>query len=149
LAITPPARPSISILPQTTADPRHGRPAVLDSSALQQWDRSVPLEQWLANEQIQFVFFDPAILRQLRQTPSAMALLNDPGSKGWKSIAYENQSDNAWIFLAKAEPEWTEGAYSSELFRRERFQWLRRSAHLEIPTRDGVRRIPHLRYRSS
>jgi hypothetical protein len=75
----------------------------------------------------------PAILSQLRQTPSAMALLNDPASKGWKSIAYENQSDKAWIFLAKAEPEWTDGAYSSELFRRERFRWLRRSANLEIP----------------
>ena len=85
----------------TTRDPRVSRAAVLDNNVLQQWDRSVPLEQWLANEQIQFVYFDPHVLPQLSKTPSAMPLLKDPASRGWRLLAYENQGDNSWIFLSK------------------------------------------------
>ncbi len=85
----------------TTRDPIVSRPAALDNSVLQQWDRSVPLEQWLANQQIQFAYFDPQTLRQLRNTPSAMPLLKDPASRGWKLLACENQGDNSWIFLSK------------------------------------------------
>ena len=125
-------------IPKTAADPRYDRPGVVES--LQGWDRSIPLARWLADEQFQFVFFDPEIVQELRKTPSAAPLLNDPASVGWTTLAYEGIGGESWIFLSTtdaalsiAQPFWTDGAYPVEVFHGERFRWLRRSAKLALP----------------
>jgi hypothetical protein len=125
-------------LPQTAPDPRYNRPGVLDNAALQQWDRSIALENWLSNEQIQFAYFDPVVLNELRKSPAANSLLSDPTSIGWKLLAYSNQGDNSWIFLTQVEAQsleegkWVTGAYPIEVFRGQSFQWLKKSANLEL-----------------
>jgi hypothetical protein len=50
-----------------------------------------------------------------------------------KTIIPPGQPGEVQIYRGRPGPEWTGGAYPSEIFRGERFRWLRRSAHIEIP----------------
>ena len=50
-----------------------------------------------------------------------------------KTIIPPGQPGEVQIYKHRPELEWTGGAYPIEIFHGERFRWLRRSAHIEIP----------------
>jgi hypothetical protein len=72
--------------------------AGFDYSLLSSWDREHSLAQFLDEKGINLFFVQPRIVTELRNTPQARQLLDQPETVGWRRLAPEG-SDPQWFLL--------------------------------------------------
>jgi hypothetical protein len=81
--------------------PLDGPRVVFDNALLRSWDKTTPLEAFLAEQQVTVLYLDPNELAWLRAQPHARNLLEHPHRAGWRDIAHEERGERSWLLLAK------------------------------------------------
>ena len=83
--------------PDYLIDPR----SFFDNKLLRQWERTVPIEQFLAARSVDVLYLDASEFAWLRTEPQASNMLDDPRAVGWLDLAHEERGDESWALLKK------------------------------------------------
>ncbi len=82
-------------------NPFEGPQVVFGNDLLRRWEGTAPLEQFLAEQQIEVLYLDPSELAWLRTQPQAKNMLDNPRAAGWLDLAREERGDGSWALLTK------------------------------------------------
>jgi hypothetical protein len=74
---------------------------VFGNDLLRNWEGTIPLEQFLAEQRVHVLYLDPSELAWLRAQPQAKNVLDNPRAAGWLVVAHEERGDRSWALLAK------------------------------------------------
>jgi hypothetical protein len=74
---------------------------VFGNDLLRNWEGTIPLEQFLAEQRVHVLYLDPSELAWLRAQPQAKNVLDNPRGAGWLDVAHEERGDRSWALLAK------------------------------------------------
>ena len=74
---------------------------VFGNDLLRNWEGTIPLEQFLAEQRVHVLYLDPSELAWLRAQPQAKNVLDNPRAAGWLDVAHEERGDRSWALLAK------------------------------------------------
>lgn len=84
-----------------SAIPPEEPPAVFGNDLLRRWEGTIPLEEFLAEQQVNVLYLDPSELAWLRAQPQAKNVLDNPRAAGWVDVAHEEKGDGSWALLVK------------------------------------------------
>jgi hypothetical protein len=88
-------------LKRPSAVPFEGPQAVFGNELLRRWEGTCPLEQFLAEQQIDVLYLDASELAWLRTQPQAKNMLDNPPAVGWRDLAHEERGDGSWALLTQ------------------------------------------------
>src|SRR5262245_4739863 len=70
---------------------------VLDNALLRSWNRTTPLQEFLAEQRVTVLYLDPSELEWLRVLPQARNMLENPRAVGWRDVAHGERGARSWL----------------------------------------------------